>query len=203
MLFSVLNRIRAARFAAIAAASAALLLIGSSASAAPVQVSYGITGGTINLGGPNINVTAGTYNVLYAGGAPTVGGTLSSGAFSLTGLGFQITQPLNGSTVFGLLAPVTGILSAGLVGTGAINAPLPPSFLLSGNLTLAASPPGGGLSAAGLVLGTFNATLIAPFAFAVTGIELSRTVVPEPSTAWLLGLGLAGLAGFTRARARR
>lgn len=189
------------KFGRLAAWGTVLAVLGTclsgTAQAAPIAVDYLITGGTVNLGGPNINVVTGAYTVTYADGAPTVGGSIASGPFDLTGLAFQITAPLAGQTAFALGGTIAGTLNSLLSGTGPIGVTIGGLFNVTGVLALAASPGVANVVGNGAIVG------IAPFNFDVVGNEIGRTVIPEPGTAWLVGLGLAGMAGAARSRRRR
>lgn len=187
-------RERAARCAALGAVAALSLFVAGASTAAPVVVTYAVgptSGSTLNLGGPNISVAAGSYNVTYSGGAATVGGTISDGSWSLTGIGLQLTAPLAGSTVFGLGGPITGSLAGG-TDVAAFSTFVGP-FNITGSMSIAA---GGGFANLDVVNGMVIG--VAPFNLDLNGVEVSRSVVPEPGTGWLVATGLLGLVGYRR-----
>ncbi|MEM9175628.1 MAG: PEP-CTERM sorting domain-containing protein [Myxococcota bacterium] len=169
----------------------------ASANAVPITVTYGVApGSTLNLGGPNIPVAAGSYNVTYSNGSPAASGSIGDGTWSLTGLGLLLSGTLAGTNQFGIPGPIAGSITSGAGVTPFSTAV--GLFQIVGNMSIGAV---GGTSTLDVVNG--SVVLIAPFNMSLIGVELNRTVVPEPSTALFMGLGLAGFAGVARRQAKK
>lgn len=177
------------------------------ASAAVIDVTYEITGGTVNLVAlPQANVATGFATIRYSGGSPALSGSLSTGAISL--LSWYVTfvtpvgVPLPGGGAFTI--PGFGVYNAVpgfLLGSGAATLSGPLSTY-SGNIT-------GFLTAAGTLLPGGISNLNGngtkqggSFGFGVVGSEVARAV-PEPNGTAMLLTGLAGLGSFAALRRHR
>jgi hypothetical protein len=213
----------------LAAASAFLFGLSSTAGAAPVQVTYAIApGGTISwtpsgAGSPGSGNNGGQMVIVYTSGSPTLGGTLgTAGSMQIIQLSF-----VNPGTFFG--GPIAGMgVGAGAPGTRTaggdgyfVATSLNKTYIPVGafQTTPSVLPPIPVFGTASIMLGGIGAITISlngigvqtfsglPQTFAwtmsgLTGQEISRAVIPEPGTGVLLLGSLAGLA-FVARRIRR
>jgi hypothetical protein len=197
-------------------AIASLLFAGlsSSAYAAPVIVNYGLAPGgtaTYNAGGVvGSGVAGGAMTVVYTSGAATLGGSLGN-LGSLQNLVVYLTTPgtILANTVPAILvgAGPAVVRSLNFIGgaTAVTYVPGQPGITWAGNMSgvLAGVAPNIGLNAAGTqqILGGLIA--VNWTVGGIVGQEVSRTVVPEPTTGALLIMGLVGLAAYRVPRMRR
>jgi len=204
----------------LAAASLLFFGLSSAASAAPIAVTYGFSGGTASwvpaaAGTGGFGNLAAGMTVVYTSGSSVVGGTLgSNGQMSILALSFVTPGTLLGGSVpgFGAGVGLAGVRTPGGAGSfvGATSIPVSffgtslPPLSITGNAVINwASIAPGVISLNGNGVQVFPA-LALPVDWTITGIvgsEISRTVVPEPGTGVLLLGSLAGLAfGVRRIR---
>ncbi len=188
-------------------------LVGGSARAAPIDVTYELTTGGIGADSTAVWLTAGgTFTVRFSGGALTLGGSLTgSGALRSIAVGF--TAPLLlpnvvgvvsissvGSSFTGGAVPLTTVGTVQSAAVGPFNNPAPvlPITAVTGGATwyrLLASPNIGNLINVVLTHKTPSGTTGLYSYPAWAGTEIARTAVPEPATGSLVLLGVAVLAG--------
>jgi len=197
-------------------AIASLLFAGlsSSAYAAPVVVTYGLNpGGTATYNGGGVvgsGAAGGSMTVVYTGGSPTLGGSLGNFG-SMQNLVVYLTTPgtIAANTVPAILVgagpAVVGSLNLISGATAVTYVPGQPGITWHGSMAGALTQAG-----ANIALGASGNQAILSGALnviwtigSITGQEVSRTVVPEPTTGALVLLGLVGLAASRVPKMRR
>lgn len=185
----------------------AISMLAQGASAIPLDVTYSVSGYLVATSGNTSSATfAGAVTLRFpGGGAPAVGGSLDysgqisvvSGQMTATGAPLEILVGV----------PETSIFVTTLVWPTAVSGP---PF---GDSFVALFAPGGFLAEGHVIPGSFVLDVTFRFSGAgglgvnfangtISGSEVSRQLVPEPSVAALVGFGL--LAGvLTAKRGRR
>lgn len=211
----------------LAAASALFFLVSSTAGAAPIIVTYGIGPGTGTVNyAPSANGSPGSGNgggqmvIVYTSGSPTLGGTLGGpGQMQILQIGLTVPATIlgPGNTVPGLPAGAgaVGVRTPGGVGNFAGPTAIPasafgpaqPPIAINGNVAginfaPAATPPFLIINGQGTQVFSGLPQIWSWTVTNLVGQEISRTVVPEPGSGFLLLGGLAGLAFAARRRLR-
>jgi hypothetical protein len=207
------------KLCALAAAGALFFGLSSTATAAPVQVTYALVPGGLASYAPTIPGTTGTgpaggsMTIVYTGGSTALGGTLGTAA-SMQGIQMVLSVPatiLGGAVTIGGMGAgfgAVGTRTAGGIGNfggatylpaGALSTAQP---VINGLIGFLSFNPVGSIGVS--LNGTGSQVVGVGFNWTITGVtgqEVSRTIIPEPGTGVLLLGSLAGLAfGVRRMR---
>jgi hypothetical protein len=209
----------------LAAASALFFLVSSTAVAAPIIVTYGIAPGGTATYAPSANGSPGSGNnggqmiIVYTSGSPTLGGTLGgNGQMQILQISLAtpatILGPGNQIPGLGVGAGAVGTRTPGGVGNFAGPTAIPvgafgpgqPPVAINGNVAGINFAPIGAvtilINGAGTQVFSGLPQIWNWTVGSLVGAEISRTVVPEPGSGFLLLGGLAGLAFTARRRLR-